>query len=130
MSQGNEDAGIFSTLMQDVFSLHLLMINHGDKKVGSGKQQRAVELGRRHANHGERSRIQLNFPPHHSAVALKMLLPIRIAQHNVGSAVGSMLVCGAKETAKIWLNAQYVKVVPACLNAPRTGHVLPRIHSS
>jgi len=53
--------------------------------------------------------------------ALKMALPICVAEHDVGSTVGAALIGPMEEAAKIGLDAQYVEVIPACLVEPDGG---------
>ena len=62
--------------------------------------------------------VQLNDPAHHARIALKMALPIGIAEHDVGSAVGTVLIGAMEEAAQIRLNSQHVEVVSAGLTEP------------
>ncbi len=48
---------------------------------------------------------QLNGTAHYAAVILKVAVPIRPGEHDIGSAVGAMLVGAMEEAAKVRLNA-------------------------
>ena len=78
-----------------------------------------MEIRRRYTDDRERMLVQLNGAAHHAAIILKMAVPIRVAEHDIRSAVRAMLIGAVEETAKIRLNAQYVEVVPARFIDPR-----------
>jgi hypothetical protein len=49
--------------------------------------------------------VELNNTAHHVAIVLKTGVPIRVAEHDIRSAVGAMLIGCVEEPAKIRLNA-------------------------
>ena len=61
---------------------------------------------RRYTEDGERMLVQLDHAAHHAAIILKMAVPIRVAEDDIRSTVGAVLIGGVKEAAKIRLNAQ------------------------
>ena len=65
--------------------------------------------------------VQLNDAAHDAGIILKMAVPIRISEHDVGSAVWTMLIGGVKEAAKIGLNAERVEIVSGDFEDPRAG---------
>ena len=67
--------------------------------------------------------VHLHNTAHHAAIILKMGVPIRVGEHDIGSAVRAMLVGGVEETAEIRLNAQGVEVVPAGFVDPDAGWI-------
>ena len=63
-----------------------------------------MKPGPGHANNRERMLVDLNNTAHHATVILKMGMPIRIAEHDIGGAVRAALIGCMEETAKIRLN--------------------------
>ena len=57
--------------------------------------------------------IDLNYASHHAAIVLETSVPIGVTQHEIGRAVGSVLVGAMKETAQKRLNPEHIEVVPA-----------------
>src|SRR6266849_3906763 len=90
--------------IQIIRPLHLLLVDHRHKEIRREKQQGPVELRRRHAEDGKRMLVDLNCAAHNATIILKMYMPVRVAEHNVRSAVRAMLIGAMEETAKIWLD--------------------------
>src|SRR5579871_6079460 len=86
-------------LVQDIRTSDLLMVDDGHEELGSEEQQSTVELGRSNAEDGEGMLVEQNGVADHAAIAMKMALPIFISQHDVGSAVGAVLIGSVEETA-------------------------------
>src|ERR1700693_6374699 len=72
--------------------------------------------------------VQLNRTAHYAAIIVKMAVPICVTEHDIRSAVRTMIIGKLEETAQVRLNPQCVKVVAARLHAPDKGWTLPRIH--
>src|ERR1700733_2824558 len=94
-----------SARIQEIRSVYLRRVDHRHKEIGRVKQQCPVKLRRRYTENGKRMLAYSNGTTHHAAVILKMAMPIRPGEHDVGSAVGAMLIGPMEETAKIRLNA-------------------------
>ncbi len=56
--------------------------------------------------------VELNFAAHHSAISLKMHLPVRICQDQIRRTIRAVLIGAVKEAAEIWLNSEHVEIVP------------------
>ena len=87
-----------------------------------------MEPGRRYADDGERILVELNRAAQHAAVILKTGVPIRVTEHDIRSAVGTVLIGIVKKTANIRPNALCVEVVPAHFIEPDAGWIFPRVH--
>ncbi len=48
--------------------------------------------------------VQLNNATDHAAIVLKTGMPKRVGEHDIRSAVWTLLIGAVKEAAKIWLN--------------------------
>ena len=81
------------------------------------------------AKDGKRMLVQPDRSANHSAVSLKMILPIPVTQHDVRSAVRPMLVRSMKESPQIRLNPHDVEEISAGFLDPRSRRIRPRIHS-
>src|SRR5437868_978360 len=84
---------------------HLLVIDQRYKEIRGEKYYSPVEFCRRDAENGKRMFVHLHNAPNHAAIVLKMAVPICIREHDIGGAVGTMLIGAVEETAKIRLNA-------------------------
>ena len=62
------------------------------EQIGIKKHQSSVKLRRRDADNRKRVFAQLDDTPYHAGVILKMRVPIRIAKHNIRSAVWPLLI--------------------------------------
>src|SRR5215470_15710396 len=91
-------------LVQDILPLYLFHVDYRDKKIGREKLQCPAEPGLRNTDDGKRMLVELNDLVHHRAITLKMVLPVPVAEHDVRSAVRSLLIGGVEETAKKGLN--------------------------
>src|ERR1019366_5073943 len=75
----------------------------------------------------KRMLVHLNDTAHHATIVLKMAVPVRVGEHDIGSAVRAMLVEAVEEAAEIRLNAQRVEVVSGHFIAPDLGRAFARI---
>src|SRR5271170_7945382 len=116
-----------SARIQETLSVDLLRVDHGHKEIGGEKQHRPAKLRRGDTENSERMLVQPDLTAHRAPIVLKMTVPIAVGEHDVRSAVGSVLVGAVKEAAEIRLNAQFVEVVPARFIAPDRGWILARI---
>ena len=105
------------------------LVHHGHEEIGREKQQSSTELRRRDTNDSKRMLIHLNNTADYTTIILKMAVPIRMTEHNVRSAVRTVLIRGVENAAKIRLNAEYVEVVPADFKDPGLGQVVARVQS-
>src|ERR1700741_1024001 len=103
MSHHSENRTV-STIVEAVPAFYLLLVHHRRKKLGREKYQGAAKSKRRDAENGEGMIVQMNDSANDATFIGKMVVPIRVAQHDVGCAVGTMLVRGTEETAEIRLN--------------------------
>src|SRR5271156_5738586 len=91
----------------------LLLVHYRNKKIGIEKQEGPMELRWRYTEDGKRMLVHLNKPAHYASIVLKMAVPIRIAEHDIESAVRAMLIRAVEKLPKIRLNAQHIEVIPA-----------------
>src|SRR5580692_10955820 len=103
------------------------MVHHRQEDIWSEKQDGPLEPSRRHAKDSECLLVESNNAPHDGAIILKMAVPICVGEHDIGRAVGAMLIGSVEEAAKIRLNAQYVEVVSAGFVLPHFGWIFARI---
>ena len=103
MSHHSENRTV-STIVQAVPAFYLLLVHHRRKELGREKYQSPAKSWRRDAENGEGMVVQLNDSAHDATFIVKLAVPIRVAEHDVGGAVGTMLVGGVEETAEIGLN--------------------------
>src|SRR6266566_4138950 len=82
-----------------------------------------MELRRGYTHDGEGMLIELNRSSHYARIILKTGVPIPIAEHDIWSTVGTMLIGGVEDAAKVRLNAQYVEVVAAHFIEPDSGWI-------
>ena len=108
-------------IIQLIVAVHLLAIHNRHKEIGREKDQSPAKLRRGYADDRERMFVDLNHSAQYAAIILEMGVPIRIAEHDVRSAVETVLIRGVKKTAEIRMNPQCVKVVPARLHTPGRG---------
>src|SRR5215468_7336462 len=88
-------------LFQVVLALDLFPVHYGDKEIGKEEHQSPMEPGRRHAHDGKGTPIHLDNAANHAGIIVKMAMPIGVGEHDVGSAVRTVLVDGVEQTAKI-----------------------------
>src|SRR5436305_2093050 len=98
-----------STRIQETLPVDLLLIDHGHKEIGRENQQRPVELRWGDTENGERMLVQQDLTAHYAPIVLKMTVPIAVGEHDVRSAVGSVLVGAVEEAAEIRLDSQFVE---------------------
>src|SRR5215469_12355107 len=87
--------------IEDVFSVHLLLINDWHEEVHRHEEQGPAETRRGNADDRERMFIELNGPADHVAIILKPAVPKCIAEHEIRCTVGTMLVGAAEEAPQI-----------------------------
>src|SRR5579863_344463 len=116
-----------SALGQAIVSFQPRYVRDRHKKILKEKQHRAVEPGRRNTDDCERVLVELNGTAKHARIALKVAMPIRVIEHDVRSAVRTVLVGGVKETAKIRLNAEYIEIISAHFIDKSAGRIAARI---
>ena len=93
-----------------------------------GKEQlRAAEVRRGNAKNREGMLVQLNRTPHDCRIPEEMIAPIGIAEHDIRTAVGAVLIGAVKEAAKIRLDAQSIEVVSTGFIEPDLGRVAARV---
>src|SRR5215831_10796960 len=126
MSQHHQNAAV-SARVQHIHALHLFLVNYRDPEIGKDEHQGPPKLCWRYTLDGKRMLVQLNNTTHHAAIILKMAVPKRVGQHDIRSAVLAMFVGTVEETAKIWLNAQCVEVVPGHFQDPGAGWIVARV---
>src|ERR1700731_465334 len=74
--------------------------------------------------------VQLNRSSYHRRIAPEMTAPICIAEHDVRTAVGAVLVGDVKEAAKIRLEAQRIEVISTGFINPYLGWIAAWVQSS
>src|ERR1700683_4337935 len=90
-----------SAYIKVILALDLFLIDHGHKEIGREKHQSAVEIRRGDAHDGKRIFIYLNNAAYHAGIIVKIAMPVRVGEDDIGSAVRAMLIGRVKETAKI-----------------------------
>src|SRR5215467_4566864 len=103
------------------------MVYYGYPEIGREEDNGSAEFRRSHAKDRERMLIQLNRPPHHAAIIVKVSVPIGVAEHDKRSAVWPTIIGVMEKPAKIRPNSQHVKVVRSCLHVPFNRWTFPRI---
>ena len=93
-----------AAVVQAVPPFYLLLVHHRHKEIGRDEHESPAKVRRRHAEDGKRMFVHLNDAAHHATIIVKMAVPIRVAEHDIRSAVGAMLIGGVEETAEIRLN--------------------------
>src|ERR1700674_1241982 len=104
------------------------VVHHGHKEVRRDEHYSPAKLRRRYADDGKRMLVQLNRTAHYATIIVKMAVPICVTEHDIRSAVRTMIIGKVEEAAEVRLNPQCVKVVAARLHAPDKGLPLARIH--
>src|SRR5215472_12482120 len=87
-------------LVQVNVRLHLLCIDDRHVKVGIEKHESPMEVRWRYSDNRKRMLVHLDNAAHYTAIAGKLVVPISVAQHDVGSAVWSVLVRLVNQPAK------------------------------
>src|SRR5438270_5444513 len=93
-----------SPCIQKIVVASLFLTHDGHEKVGGKTYKNTDESRRCYSDDGKRVLIELDHTANHATIVAKTCVPVRIAQHHIGSAVGAMLVGGVEQTAKIWLD--------------------------
>src|SRR6266404_9476876 len=86
-----------------------------------------MEVRRGYTDDREGMLVELNCTSHYATIILKTGVPIPIAEDDIGSTVGAMLIGGVEDAAKIRLNAQYVEVVAAHFIEPGARWIFARV---
>src|ERR1700730_82959 len=124
MSEGLKNRTNIPARFQQIFPVHLLLVDDRHKEILRDKKQSPTELRWGYTDDGKRMLVQLNATAHHAAIVLETGVPIRVGEHEIRGAVGAMLIGAVEETAKIRLNPEYVKVVPTRCKARGAGWIL------
>src|SRR5271157_220839 len=106
-----------------------VLVNHWYKASGMERQESPVETGRRDPDNGERVLVQVNRSAHYARIVLKLGVPKRMSEDDVGGAVRAVLIRRVNEPAKIRPNAQGVEVVAADDIEPDAGWIFARIEA-
>src|SRR5215469_18872350 len=93
-----------SASVQQIRPFDLLLVDNRHKQVRMDNQEGPMKAGRSHAEYGKRMLVDLNRTAHNAAIVLKMSVPKAVAEDDVRSAVGTMLIGGVEEVSKIGLN--------------------------
>src|ERR1700734_2741434 len=95
------------------------MLDQRHEHRGIEEEECPVKIPGRNAQNGEGMAIELDHPADDSAIVLEMGVPVLIAQHDVGRAVGRALIGSMEKVAQIWLQSQPVEVSGAGFLDPR-----------
>jgi hypothetical protein len=96
----------------------LAATDEGHPEVGCKVHLRAVERRGCHAQDSEGVLVEQHDASDDRAIALEVVLPIRIAEHEVACAVLAMFIGCVEEPAEIRTDVQYIKVIAADLVEP------------
>jgi len=106
------------------------LVDQRHPEIRGEKQGCPAKLRRRHAEDCIGVLVELNGAAHHGRVALIMVLPIDVAQHDVRSTVRTMLIGAVEEAAEVRLNPQDIEVIAAAFVEPRLRGALAVIEAS
>ena len=98
--------------IQHALAARLLFVDDRHKEIGRNEQQGPAEFRLRHADNREGMVIHPDNPAHYASIVLKMSVPVSVSEHEIGRAVGAVLIGAMEEPAKIGLNPEHVEVVP------------------
>jgi hypothetical protein len=73
--------------------------------------------------------VQLHNAAYHAGILLKAAVPIRVGEHNVGSAVDALLIRGVEEAAKPGLYLEHVEVIATGGKAGGEGRILAYVEA-
>jgi hypothetical protein len=76
------------------FPIDLRRVDDGHKQIGIEEDQGAMKFRRCHTDDGKGMLVQLDDAADDAAIILKTSVPVGVTEHDVGSAVGAMLVQG------------------------------------
>ena len=93
-----------SAITQAAPALHLFLVNDRHKEIRRENQNTTAEPGRRHADDRKRMLVELDRAAHHVAVILKMAMPVGVGEHDIRSAVRSVLIGGVDDAPEVRLN--------------------------
>src|SRR5579864_6254543 len=103
MPQRHKEEAV-SARIQQIDTFQLLLVNGRGPKVRQDELESSLELRRRDTKNGEGMLVQSNRAAHHPGIVLKVSMPICVAENQIWSAVGTVLVSAPEETANIRLN--------------------------
>src|ERR1700692_1318188 len=129
LRSSNEPETPAGALMQTVEALNLLLVHHRHPQSGGEEYFCPTEVWGGNAENGEGMFVQLNRPPYHRRIAAEMTAPICIAEHDVRTTVGPVLIRCVKEAAKIRPEAQRIEVVSTGFIDPYLGWVAVCVQS-
>src|SRR5262249_9376319 len=118
MAQRLKNGAPVPALVQNILSLYLLLVHQRRIQIKREKYRCPAELRRRYTDDGKRMLVQSDRSSHRPGIILKMGVPKCVAEHDIGCAVGAMLMGGVKKAAEVGLNAQGVEVVTGGLMDP------------
>src|ERR1700677_3203230 len=102
-----------TTLLERKKFSELRRIDDGSPQIGREKKFGAAEVRRGNPDDGEGILVDAHSPAHYSGVTIKVAVPERIAQNDLGHAVRPMFFGGMDKSAQIGLNAQGIEVIAA-----------------
>ena len=80
-----------------------------------------MKLRRGYTHDREGMLVELNCTSRHARIILEARVPIRIAEHDIRSAVVAVLIGSVEYTAKIGMNPEHIEVVSAHFIDPDAG---------
>src|SRR5580704_7969817 len=107
----------------------VLEADDGHKEIGREQQKGSLKLRRSYTDDREGTLVHFHRTAHRAGIILEMTVPISVAEYDIRSAVGAVLIGGMEETANVRLNLYYVEVVSGYFIEPRAGRVLARVQS-
>ena len=114
------------TLGELVRSLYLLLLHERDPQSRGEKTFGAAELRARNPKHVEGMFVQLHRTSYNRRIGREMITPVGIAQHDVRTAVGTVLIGLVKEATKVRLDTQRIEIICAGFIEPYLRRVATR----
>src|SRR5262249_3926663 len=104
MSEGLKNPAL-AARVQINLAIDLPRVDDGHIKWCMEAHQGGVKFRWGHTDNGKRMLVELDDTAHDAAIILKMSVPIRVAEDDIRSAVGAMLIGRLNEAAEIGLKA-------------------------
>src|SRR5580698_8680905 len=98
-------------------------IDDRSPEIGREKKLSAAELRRGHSDDGKGMLVDLHSPAHSRRVPIKLAVPERIAQDDLGHAVRPVFFGSVDKSSKIGLNAERIEVITADGIGPDHGRI-------
>src|SRR5579872_1836964 len=124
MSENLENSMGGSPFIQYRSGVHLCLIDDRHVEIGRTEYQRSDKTWRCYTDDRERAPVQADDSTDNGAIVVETAVPIRIAQNEIGGAVGAMFIGAVKEAAEMRLNFEDVEVVAAHGIAGRDGRLV------